>query len=50
MSDVLDVFSEEGTAMGTMSRLMAAVFTLSGGLWALVTRQAVGALLLKQVG
>ena len=50
MSDVLDVFKEDGAAMGRMSRLMAAVFTLTGELWARVTRQSVGALLLKQVG
>ena len=50
MSDVLDVFKEDGEAMGRMSRLMAAVFTLTGELWARVTRQSVGALRLKQVG
>ena len=50
MSDVLDVFKEDGAAMGRTSRLMAAVLTLTGELWARLTRQSVGALLLKQVG
>ena len=48
--DVLDVLTEDGTAMGRMSRLMAAVLTLTGELWVRVTRQSVGALLLRQVG